>query len=112
MTEGDGYLARFIDGPMSTKGNIQGVLGPSAGSFELGRDAFGWPLPDRMGILTHAEAKQVAFWDADDPRAAELPDEIIESPNAVVYRKVSQSQLDEDVPGVMRGALYELEARN
>lgn len=95
----DGFLVRFEDGPMAAR-SANGIIP---------KEVFGWPLPDRLAILTHPEAEKVAFWDADDPDAADLPSVLLDSPSAVVYAKVSESQLPEDVPGVVRGAQYRLE---
>jgi hypothetical protein len=108
--DGTGFLVRFEDGAMATKMNIPTLAGTS-GNFEIKQEVFGWPLPDRLGILTHEEVPNVAMWDADDPAAADLPSEITDSPNAIVYRKVSESQLDHDIPGVVRGAAYRLEKK-
>lgn len=111
MTHADGYLIRFEDGPLARSSNISTLAG-TLGNFTIAKDLFGWPLPDRLGALTHPEALHIAFWDAEDPKKSGLPDVILDSPNAIVYRKVSQSQLDTDVPYVMRGAAYCLEVAN
>lgn len=107
VPDGTGFLIRFEDGPMANKQNVQALQG--SGNFEVAQVLFGWPLPDRLCVLTHEGADNVAMWDADDPGAAQLPAEIICSPNAVTYRKVRESQLDKDLPGVVRGAGYVLE---
>lgn len=100
---------RFEDGPMSKRHNIPTAAG-TTGNAVVPDAMFAWPLPDRLGILCHEGVQQVAFWNADDVEAAELPVEITDSPNAVIYRKVSQSELSSDVKGVLRGAQYRLEA--
>jgi hypothetical protein len=87
---------RFEDGPLASVPEVPAAM-------------FEWPLPDRLGVLTHEATPNVAFWNADDPAEAKLPDLIVNSPNAVIYAKVSESQLPEDVPGVVRGALYRME---
>lgn len=106
--DGSGFLIRFEDGPLATKLNVRTLTG-SGGNFEVAQTLFGWPLPDRLGILTHEGVPNVAMWDADNPDAADLPSEVTDSPNAIVYRKISESELDHDVPGVVRGAAYKLE---
>lgn len=109
ITDPDGsYLMRFIDGPMATKRNINTLAGTS-GNMAIKQEVFGWPLPERLGVLTHEGVEQVAFWDADDPANSGLPEAIIESLNAVIYKRFSMSELPEDVPGVVRGAEYQLE---
>lgn len=105
--DGTGFLIRFEDGVMATKDGIRALTGH--GNFEVAQELFGWPLPDRLGVLAHTEASSVAMWDADDVAAAKLPEEITGSPNALIYLKVSESQRDHDVPGVVRGAAYRLE---
>lgn len=107
---------RFEDGPLSRRGNVSTVASRVAGQpVALGdtvvaRTLFGWPLPDRLGVLCHEIEENVALWDADDPACSGLPPIIAESPNAVVYRKVEQSELQDDsMTNVMRGALYRLE---
>lgn len=104
------YVMRFEDGPLSRRHNIKTLAGTS-GNTAVPRDLFGWPLPNRLGVLSHPGVRDAgtALWDADDPKAANLPSVITESPNAVVYRKVSESQIKQDLPGVVRGALYRLE---
>lgn len=108
----DDYLMRFVDGPLSTRHNIENVAGES-GTFVISSKVFGWPLPDRLGALANPLAPQVAFWDADDPTEAELPVEITESPRAVVYKKVSQSEIPPEkaarMSHVVIGAQYEME---
>lgn len=108
----DEYLMRFADGPLVLKSNIQTLSG-SKGNFSIPTDLFGWPLPDRLGVLHHDAAPQVAFWDADDPDKAELPTEITESPNAVIYAKVRESQIPAEQAALMThvvtGAEYRLE---
>lgn len=105
---GGSFLLRFIDGPMATKHNISTLAGTS-GNMAIKQEVFGWPLPERLGILTHEGVDKVAMWNADDPTEGGLPPEIIESPNAVIYKRFSMSELAEDVPGVVRGAEYQLE---
>lgn len=102
------YLMRFEDGPMSRRYNIDTLAGTS-GNTVIRHDVFGWPLPDRLGVLCHAGVENVAFWDADDPTEGGLPAAIIESPNGVTYHKISESELPHDLPNVVRGALYRLE---
>jgi len=97
------YLVRFENGPLH--GKIKGGRSDAI----LSDTMFAWPLPDRLGVLTHPGVENVAFWDADDPAEADLPELITGSPNAIVYRKVSQSVLPEDAEGVLRGAQYRLE---
>lgn len=109
ITDPDGsFLMRFIDGPMASKPNINTLAGTS-GNMAIKQEVFGWPLPERLGLLTHEGVEQIAFWDADDPAESGLPKEIIESSYAVVYKRFSMSELAEDVPGVVRGAEYQLE---
>lgn len=103
---------RFADGPLSTRQNIENIAG-TLGNFIIESDVFGWPLPDRLGVLAVDGALRVAFWDADDPADAELPAVITESPRAVIYRKVSQSEASPKqaarMSHVVIGAQYRLE---
>lgn len=101
------YLMRFEDGPLSRAQNV-GTLAGTSGNFAVPKEAWDWPLPDRLGALV--AGGHAAMWDADRAGEAGLPAEVICSPNAVLYRKISESQLQEDVPHVVRGALYQLEA--
>jgi len=102
------FLMRFEDGPMAARDNISTIAGTSGNTVI---SCFGWPLPDRVGVLCHPGVANVAFWDADDIEAAGLPKEITDSPNTVIYRKISQSRLKSEMKGILRGALYRLEAR-
>jgi hypothetical protein len=108
MPDSDGYLMRFTNGPLSKRANIKTLAG-TTGNTVVPRALFGWPLPRRLCVLAHAAAENAAMWDADKPPPAGLPPEITESPNRVIYVKTSESQLPEDVEGVVRGAEYELQ---
>lgn len=106
----NGYLLHFENGPMATRHNV-GTLDPRAsGNVVIDRELFGWPLPARLRILQHEGVESVAFWDEEDPAAAGLPDIITDSPYAVTYIKIGESQLPDDSHDrVMRGASYILE---
>ncbi len=111
MSDADpnGYLMRFEDGPLSRRHNVEN-LGGATGNTVVKREVFGWPLPDRLGVLCHEGVDNVALWDADDPQEGGLPAQITGSPNAVVYVKISESQLpDDSLSRIMRGAEYRLE---
>lgn len=108
---GEGFLARFQDGPLATVAGIRNLAG-TPGDFELDREKFPWPLPQRMGVIPDmawAENEGVALWDADDPARFKIPDSFADHPSRVTYVKVIESQIPHDVPGVMRGAEYKLE---
>jgi hypothetical protein len=104
-------LARFLDGPLSGKGNIRNEGGGH--DFVLREEVFGWPLPERMRALTHHGVDNVALWDAESPEGSGLPEEITGSPNAVTYRKVAESKITDhaiaEMTHVIRGAQYRLE---
>lgn len=110
--KGEGFLARFIDGPLARVHGIRNLAG-TPGDFELERDKYPWPLPQRLGVIpdmSWAEIPGVAMWDADNPEAFGLSDAMESRDDRVTYVKVRESQLDHDVPGVMRGAEYQLES--
>lgn len=96
----DAYMVRFEDGPLREVHNLP-----------VARELFGWPLPARLTIVLHPEATKLAIWDPD-AELPDLPEVILTSPSAVTYRKVAESQLPDDVPGVIRGATYEMESNN
>lgn len=103
----NGFLLRFLDGPLAGKGNLESL----AGTHDMNVSSLGWtwPLPQRLGVLAHlAHTSNVAMWDADGDGDG-LPEEIWRSPRAIVYRKVMESQLPVGSSHVMRGAEYELE---
>lgn len=111
MGEGEGFLARFEDGPLASLAGIRNLAG-TPGDFELGRDRFDWPLPDRLAAIPEvfwADTKGIAIWDEADPARSHVPETFPTHPDRVIYVKVSESELAEDVPGVMRGAQYKLE---
>jgi len=109
----DDYLMRFADGPMAARHNIENAAGTS-GTVTVKSTVFSWPLPHRLGVLTVPGAANVAFWDADNPDEAGLPDGITKSPHAVVYAKLSQSEIDPEkaarMSHVVIGAEYGLES--
>lgn len=110
MGEGEGFLARFEDGPLA---KVAGIKNPAGrpGDFELRREQFDWPLPDRLCVIPDmawADTKGIAVWDEADPQRSKVPDSFLTHDNRVVYMKVRESELPEDVPGVMRGAEYRI----
>jgi|GEM_PF-6870792 len=103
------YLMRFIDGPMTGRGNIRNLAGTT--DVTVPKELFGWPLPDRLLVLCHEGVARAAMWDPQNIPDG-LPKEITESPNRVTYRKVGENELPDDVddsPLIMRGATYQLE---
>lgn len=109
--KGEGFLARFQDGPLGKVHGIRNLAG-APGDFELERDKYPWPLPQRLSAIPDmawAEMDGVAMWDADDPERFQIPESFADHPGRVTYIKIGESQLPEDVPGVMRGAEYKLE---
>lgn len=107
-TDPRGFLMRFHDGPLAGKGNLPAIDGTMT-TFNVSSDVWDWPLPDRLAILAHPqETDNVAMWDADGDGMG-LPALIWKSPNAVVYRKLSESQLPRGTDRVVRGAEYRLE---
>jgi hypothetical protein len=108
----NGYLMRFRDGPMAEQTNVDTLAGRVVGNVVIPRETFGWPLPDRLGALPGVGNEySAAFWDADN--CDNLPHEIVGSPNAAIYKKLSESQLPDSFDGpdsrIMRGAEYQLE---
>lgn len=93
---------------MSERHNIPTAAG-TTGNTVVPPDLFGWPLPDRLGVLCLPGVANVAMWDADNPDKAKLPDEITQSSGVQIYIKLSESKLDSNLPGVVRGAEYGLE---
>ncbi len=112
MNAPDDYLMRFRDGPMAGRQNIGNAAGTS-GNVTVKSTVFSWPLPDRLGVLCHPGVANVAFWDADDPAEAKLPEAITGSSNALVYAKVSESEIPAEKAAAMShvviGAEYALE---
>lgn len=110
-SRGQCVMARFRDGPLSGKGNVSNAGGGL--DFLLSVAVYGWPLPDRMRVLTHAGVENVAMWDADGDGAG-LPEQIVHSRNAVTYRKISESQIPDEAAAAMthvvRGAVYVVES--
>jgi hypothetical protein len=97
------YMARFVDGPLAGRQDAM-----------LPRPTWTWPLPERLRVLAHDGEPNVALWDADDPNGADLPSLIVDSPNAVTYVKLRESQLPDrvdDSPNVTRGAVYGYDGR-
>lgn len=102
MADPNGYLLRFEDGPLCERGNVNTLAGPGGGNLVIPRTLFGWPLPDRLGVMV--EDDQVGLFEPLAEVAA-----AVGSP-FVVYTKLSESQLpDDSASHVMRGALYKLE---
>jgi len=104
-----GFLIRFEDGPLAGHGNVQSAAG-SVDTFRLPADGvWTWPLPDRLKVLAHPEfCDNAAMWPADGDGDG-LPPEIVNSRNAVIYRKAGESQMPHGTDLVARGALYRLE---
>lgn len=103
-----GFLMRFLDGPLAGRGNIRNAGGGV--DLLVPSGAWEWPLPARLGVLAlPEETENVALWDADSDVSMGLPEEIRRSPNAVVYRKVSESQMPRGSAGFARGVMYRLE---
>jgi hypothetical protein len=105
-----GFMITFLDGPLAHRGNVPSAQ-PGHHAFVVSSGVWTWPLPQRMATLSHlAHATNVAMWDADDLSTADgLPDAIVKSPNVIVYRKVSESQLPRGTEYVLRGAAYQVE---
>jgi hypothetical protein len=74
MTKNDpqGFLIRFLDGPLAGKGNLVSVAGTR--DVLVSSDGWTWPLPKRLGTLSHlAFTGNVAMWDADGEGATGCP---------------------------------------
>lgn len=91
-----GYMVRCVDGP-------------AQGDHQVGD--LGWPLPEFvLGTEMQVLMQGWLFIGAGQLKAGaeeRMIDDVTKRPDAV-YEKISESELGEDVPGVMRGAQYRL----